>query len=64
MSRDDIRPVLGAPASQFVFYSLGEDIWECRAEGIPRTEETYVMVHFDVQTGVVRKTSRRIAIKG
>lgn len=64
MSRDDIRRLLGAPASKIVFDNLGEDIWEWRVEGMPRNEETYFMVHFDLQTGEVRKTSRRIAMKG
>ena len=64
MSRDEIRRLLGAPGSKVVFENLGEDIWEWRIEGMPPIEETYFMVHFDLQTGGVRKTSKRIAAKG
>lgn len=64
MSRDEIRRLLGAPASKIVFDNLGEDIWEWRVEGTPSTEETYFMVHFDLKTGGVRKTAKRVAMKG
>ena len=64
MSRDEVRRLFGAPASKIVFDNLGEDIWEWRVEGMPRSEETFFTVHFDLQTGGVRKTSKRVAIKG
>jgi len=64
MSRDEIRRLLGAPASRMVFNNFGEDIWEWRVEGMPPMEETYFMVHFDLASGGVRKTSKRVAAKG
>lgn len=64
MSREEIRRLFGAPASTVVFRNLGEDIWEWRIEGMPPMEETYFMVHFDLATGGVKKTSKRIAAKG
>lgn len=64
MSQDAIRRLLGAPASKVVFDNLGENIWEWRVEGTPSTEETYFMVHFDLASGTVRKTSKRVAAKG
>lgn len=64
MSRDQIRRLLGMPASTAVFRNLGEDIWEWRIEGMPPIEETYFMVHFDLTTGGVKRTSRRVAVKG
>lgn len=64
MSRDEIRRLLGAPASKVVFDNLGEDIWEWRVAGMPVMDETYFMVHFDLASGGVKKTSRRIAAKG
>ena len=64
MSKDDIRRLLGAPGSKQTFNNLGEDIWEWRIEGMPPMEETYFMVHFDLNTGSVRKTSKRVAAKG
>lgn len=64
MSRDEVRRRLGAPGSQVVFDNLGEDIWEWRIEGMPVMDETYFMVHFDLASGGVKKTSRRVASKG
>ncbi|MGA9394432.1 MAG: outer membrane protein assembly factor BamE [Azonexus sp.] len=63
MSGDEIRRLLGAPATKVVFDNLGEDIWEWHIEGTPPMEETYFMVHFDLGTGKVRKTSQRVAMK-
>lgn len=64
MTKDDVRRLLGAPATQVVFDNLKEEIWEWRVEGVPSTDETYFMVHFDTTHGGVKKTSRRIAMKG
>lgn len=63
MSKDDIRRLLGAPGSKQVFNNLGEEIWEWRIEGIPVTDETYFMVHFDLDNGGVKKTSKRVQPK-
>ncbi|HJV91851.1 MAG TPA: hypothetical protein VJ572_00175 [Azonexus sp.] len=64
MAKDDVRRLLGAPAAKAVFDNLQEEIWEWRIEGVPRTEETYFMVHFDTTHGGVKKTSQRVAMKG
>ena len=64
MTKDDIRRLLGAPASKAVFENLGEDIWEWHVRGMPPTEETYFMVHFDLRSGLVKKTSQRVAARG
>lgn len=64
MTKDDVRRLLGAPASKVVFNNLQEEIWEWRVEGVPSTEETYFMVHFDTIQGGVKKTSQRVAMKG
>ena len=64
MSKDDVRRLLGAPGSKVVFDNLREEIWEWRVEGMPPTEETYFMVHFDTGHGGVKKTSKRIAMRG
>jgi len=64
MSREDVRRLLGTPASKIVFNNLQEDIWEWRVEGSLASEETYFMVHFDLSSGGVKKTSRRVAMKG
>lgn len=64
MSKDDIRRLFGAPATKQVFDNLREEIWEWRVEGIPSTEESYFMVHFDTDNGTVKKTSSRIRPRG
>lgn len=64
MSAEAVRRLLGAPGSKVVFNNLGENIWEWRIEGMPPIDETYFMVHFDLQTGLVRKTSKRVVAKG
>lgn len=64
MSKDDIRRLLGAPGSRTVFDNLREEIWEWRIEGMPPMDETYFMVHFDTDNGGVKKTSKRVAVKG
>ena len=62
MSKDDVRRLLGAPATQQRFDNLHEEIWEWRIEGVPQmpSEESYFMVHFDTGHGGVKKTSRRL----
>lgn len=64
MNRNEVRRLLGAPGSTMVFENLGEDIWEWRIEGMLPMEETYFMVHFDLNTGGVKKTSKRVQPKG
>lgn len=64
MSQAEIRRLYGRPGSVQVFHNLQEAIWEWRIEGMPPIEETYFMVHFDLTSGLVKKTSRRVALKG
>ena len=64
LSKDDVRRLLGAPGSKVVFDNLHEEIWEWRVEGLMPTDETYFMVHFDTTHGGVKKTSKRIAVRG
>jgi len=64
MSKDDIRRLLGAPGSKVVFDNLREEVWEWRIEGMMPTDETYFMVHFDTTHGGVKKTSKRVAMRG
>lgn len=64
MAKDDVRRLLGAPASKVVFDNLKEEIWEWRIEGMLPTDETYFMVHFDTRHGAVKKTSQRVAVRG
>ncbi len=64
LSKDDVRRLLGAPAKKTVFKNLNEEVWEWRIEGMPPTEETYFLVHFDMSHGAVKKTSKLIQPRG
>jgi len=64
MSHDEVRRLIGGPGSKVVFENLGEAIWEWRIAGVTPMEETYFMVHFDLASGNVKKTSQRVATKG
>lgn len=64
MTRDDIRRLYGRPGSIARFDNLGEEIWEWRIEGMPPTEETYFMAHFDLASGLLKTTSKRVAPRG
>lgn len=64
LSKDDVRRLLGAPGKKTVFKNLNEDVWEWRIEGMPPTEETYFLVHFDLGHGAVKKTSKLIQPRG
>lgn len=61
---DEVRRLYGQPASKAVFDNLGEEIWEWRIEGVPPTEESYFMVHFDLGDGRLKKTSKWVAARG
>ena len=50
--------------SSFSNDNLGEEIWEWRIEGTPPMDETYFMVHFDLGSGGVKKTSKRVVQRG
>ena len=60
LTQDEVRRLLGQPASRQTFDNLGESVWEWRIEGDFRTEETYFSVHFDLADGTVRKAGQRI----
>jgi hypothetical protein len=64
MTPPEIRRLFGRPGSIQRFNNLREDIWEWRVAGTIPTEETYFMVHFDTDSGLVKKTSKRVAMKG
>lgn len=64
MSKDDIRRLLGRPGSTKIFERLNEEVWDWRVAGAIPTEEAYFHVHFDRDSGRVKKTSRRVEPKG
>jgi len=63
MTRSASRTACG-PGSRVGLENLKEEVWEWRIEGTPPTEETYFMVHFDTTHGGVKKTSKRVAMRG
>ena len=46
------------------FDNLREEVWEWRIEGVPHNEETYLNVLFDTGDGLVKKSGKRVAMKG
>ncbi len=64
MDREEVRRLYGRPGSIAQFDNLREEIWEWRIEGTPPMDETYFMVHFDQRTGLLKKTSKRVAMRG
>ena len=64
MSKDEIRRLLGRPGSIAVFEGQREEVWDWRVAGTIPTEEAHFHVHFDVDSGLVKKTSRRVEQKG
>lgn len=64
MSKDEVRRLLGKPGKVQTFANLGEEVWDWRVAGNIPTEETYFHVHFDLADGRVRKTSKRVEIRG
>ncbi|MGV0952664.1 MAG: outer membrane protein assembly factor BamE domain-containing protein, partial [Azonexus sp.] len=63
MTRDQIRRLLGRPASSVVFDNLREEVWEWHIEGTPHNEETYFNVYFDTTSGLLKKAGKRVAMK-
>ena len=64
MTRDQIRRLLGRPASSVVFDNLHEEVWEWHIEGTPHNEETYLDIFFDTSSGLLKKAGKRVAMKG
>ena len=64
MTRDQIRRLLGRPASSVVFDNLREEVWEWHIEGTPHNEETYLNIFFDTSSGLLKKAGKRVAMKG
>lgn len=64
MTRDQIRRLLGRPASSVVFDNLREEVWEWHIEGTPHNEETYLDIFFDTSSGLLKKAGKRVAMKG
>lgn len=64
MRRDEIRRLLGKPASITPFTRQQVEIWEWRVAGILPSDEVYFNVHFDMHSGLVATTSRRQVQRG
>jgi outer membrane protein assembly factor BamE (lipoprotein component of BamABCDE complex) len=63
-SRDDVRRRLGKPAQINVFSNSAEEVWDWRVAGTTPLEEAHFHVHFDTGSGVVKRTSRRVEMRG
>lgn len=64
MTGNDVRRILGRPASQQYFELSRETVWNWRIESAPpASEPTFFTVHFNEDARVVR-TSRNIDYRG
>ena len=64
MDRDDVRRLLGKPGSIITYPNSNEEVWDWRVAGMIPTEEAHFHTHFDPETGLVKRTSRRVEPKG
>jgi outer membrane protein assembly factor BamE (lipoprotein component of BamABCDE complex) len=64
MTRNEVRRLLGAPGLVTQFPAMREEVWDWRVAGVIPTEEAHFHAHFDVDSGLVTKTSRRVEAKG
>lgn len=64
MSRDEVRRLLGQPASIMLFERQQEEVWDWRIAGTIPLEEAHFHVHFDPADGRVKRTSRRVEQRG
>lgn len=64
MDRDELRRLLGKPGSVATYSHTHEEVWDWRIAGTIPTEEAHFHVHFDTTTGLVKRTSRRVEIRG
>lgn len=60
MTREEVRRLLGKPGKTEVYGNLREEIWDWRVAGLMSTEEAHFHVHFNLDDGLVKTTSRRI----
>jgi len=64
MDRAEVRRLLGGPGSRTTYQNSQEEVWDWRVAGTIPTEEAHFHVHFDPATGLVKRTSRRVEIRG
>ncbi len=64
LSRDEVRRLMGKPASIQTFERQREEVWDWRIKGDIPTDEWHLHVHFDTDSGRVVRTSRRLEMRG
>jgi outer membrane protein assembly factor BamE (lipoprotein component of BamABCDE complex) len=64
MSRKDIRRLLGTAGMVTPYPANHEEVWDWRVAGTIPTEEAHFHVHFDTNSGLVTKTTRRVEVRG
>lgn len=57
MTRDEVRRLLGKPATVVVFEHKGEEVWDWKLPSLPATISRF-NVHFGVRDGRVTTTSK------
>lgn len=64
MGRSEVRRLLGKPGSVTPYPNLNEEVWDWRVPGTMPNEDAHFHAHFDSFSGLVKRTSRRIEVKG
>ncbi len=64
MSREEVRRLLGKPASVTPFERMNEEVWDWRIAGLLPGDEVHFHAHFDLRNGLLSKTSRRQVQRG
>jgi hypothetical protein len=64
MTRKEVRRLLGSAGQVTPFPGTNEEVWDWRVAGTIPTEEAHFHVHFDMNTGLATKTTRRVEARG
>ncbi len=64
MDRDEVRRLLGKAGSATPYRNSNEEVWDWRVTGTTPNEEAHFHVHFDQGSGLVKRTSRRVEVRG
>jgi hypothetical protein len=64
MDREAVRRLLGKPAATTPYRNTNEEVWDWRVAGTTPNEEAHFHVHFDAGSGLVKRTSRRVEVRG
>ncbi len=64
MDRAEVQRLIGKPGSILTYANAKEEVWDWRIAGSMPTDETHFHAHFDLASGLLTRTSRRVEPKG